>query len=129
MQVVAESERFVATLSPDEGQLHPLRSALSSWLGEAGLGEDSRLAVVLAVHEATAAMIDRSAAAPIVVRARLRGDSVAVQVAGDRDWSALPELDEGGLRMRLIRALAPAAFPRTTPAGVVLHMELTRPTL
>ena len=125
MQVVTDQERFVATLAPDERQLHPLRFALSSWLVDAGLGEDSRKAVVLAVHEATAATIDRSGA-PVVVRARLHGESVAVQVAGDRDWSALPELDEGGFRMRVIRALASAAFPRKTPGGVVLHMELTR---
>jgi hypothetical protein len=127
VQVVADNERFVATLTADERQLHPLRFALASWLEEAGLGKDSRQAVVLAVHEATAATIDRSGA-PIVVRARLHGESIAVQVAGDRDWSAMPELDEDGFRMRLIRALASAAFPRKTPAGVVFHMELTRTT-
>jgi hypothetical protein len=123
MHVVADHERFVATLSPDERELQPLRLALGSWLDDAGMGKDGRHAVVLAVHEATAATVDRSRA-PIVVRARLRGESIAVQVAGDRDWSALPELDENGFRMRLIRALASAAFPRKTPAGVVLHMEL-----
>ena len=127
MRVIADQERFVATLFPNERQLHPLRSALASWLDEAGVGEESRHAVVLAVHEATAATLDRSGAA-IVVRARLRGESIAVQVAGDRDWSALPDLDEGGYRMRLIRALASAAFPRKTPAGVVLQMELSRVT-
>lgn len=125
MHVVAEHERFVATLISDERQLHPLRLALSSWLDDAEMDQDGRLAVLLAVHEATAAAIARSGA-PIVVRARLRGDSLAVQVAGDRDWTATPELDEGGLRMRLIRAFASAAFPRQTPGGVVLHMELRR---
>lgn len=99
---MADAEPFAAVLPPDPTQLLTLRDDVASWLGQAGVDDEVRDAVVLATHEAAASAM--GSPGDVFVDAACDQDAITVVVTSADGWTA-PDDDLGGRRMSIVREL------------------------
>lgn len=136
------SPPFAVRLSPDPAGVPALLDALEAWLAGAGLPDEARLDIVLALDEAVANVIEhgyRGAPGEIEVDAALSQDGVELRVVDgaspfDPLGAAPPDLGGdldsrriGGLGVHLIRTLMDEVEYRRENGRNVLLMRLCLP--
>jgi hypothetical protein len=99
---VTDAEPFAAVLPPDPDELQGLRRDVTSWLGQTGVDQEVRDAVVLATHEAVASAM--MSPGDVFVDATYDEDAVTVVVTSADGWTS-PDDDLGGRRMSIVRQI------------------------
>jgi anti-sigma regulatory factor (Ser/Thr protein kinase) len=102
----AQADVFSANLAPDPGLLRGFRRQLVAWLEGASLDQQTRDAIVLAAHEATANAIEHGVA-PVSVVGRMEPEVILIEVISAGRWAAHPGMrsDERGRGLSLMRGL------------------------
>ena len=106
--------------------LAPLRHAFAAWLTRRDIGERSRVALVLATHEAVANAIQHSGTADrIRVRADATPDGLTIEISDGGAWRipADPPPIERGRGLNLIRALVSTTTIDTGAAGTTVRLH------
>jgi len=118
--------RFEHEVDLSLAALAPLRHAFTAWLENRGLSESSRVAVILATHEAVANAIQHSGTIdPIRVRADAAPDYVTIEISDNGAWRAPddPPSPERGRGLTLIRSLVSDAEIATDGAGTIVRLR------
>jgi hypothetical protein len=98
-----ELAQFSTSLDADPTCLRGLRRRIAKWLADAGIEGETKDAVVLAAHEATASAIGSSSES-VSVEGRVSAHSVVMVVASDGEWPSVAR-DEAGHRMEILRSV------------------------
>ncbi|MEU7618894.1 ATP-binding protein [Micromonospora rifamycinica] len=121
------SPAFRAALAADPAQLSPTREALRAWLTTLGAGETDVEVALVAVGEACANAIEHgyrfAAGSTVLVRGRLRGDRLEIEVSDTGGWRE-PGPD-GGNRGRgklIMTRLMDEARIDGTPEGTTVRL-------
>ncbi len=121
----AKPHPLEVAVQADASELATLRRRLARWLREAGcgsVGED----VVLAGSEAAANCVEhayrRHATGQILMRARVAGGSVELEIADTGRWRASPAPGDRGRGLGMMRALMDDVAVRTDAGGTVVRM-------
>ncbi|HEX2503962.1 MAG TPA: ATP-binding protein, partial [Miltoncostaeaceae bacterium] len=113
------------TVPAEAVQLATLRHRLSRWLHEAGAGSAGE-DLVLAGSEAAANCVEhayrRRPVGEILMRARLDGGAVELEIRDTGRWRAAPAPGDRGRGLGMMRALMDDVAVRTDAAGTVVRM-------
>jgi anti-sigma regulatory factor (Ser/Thr protein kinase) len=123
----ATAELFTATLPADPGLLRDFRQRLASWLEAAGVTEEERDAIRLAVHEAATNGI-QNAAKPVTIVGRVEPDLILIEVLSAGRWGAQErELsDERGRGLAIMRALVSDVEILLEEERIILRLRMIR---
>ena len=107
-------------------RLATLRAEIDGWLRGEKVPAESRVAVILAAHEAAANAVEHSrSSAEVVVRGRVVNDLVMLEVHDQGQWKAeTSDDDERGRGLSLITSLVDELEIERTDAGSAIRMQL-----
>lgn len=97
-----------------------MRATIGSWLRRARVDAEIRDDVLLAAHEAAATAIEHMPRPVLEVTADGQSVTIVVTMPGEQ---SSPEPDEGGYRMRLLRALVSHVGFEAGPSRSLLRLE------
>ena len=118
--------RFERDVDPTVAALAPLRHAFEAWLARREISDRSRVAVVLATHEAVANAIQHSGTTDrIRVRADAKPDGLTIEISDGGAWRIPvdPPPIERGRGLTLIRSLVSTATIDTDAAGTTVRLH------
>jgi len=114
---------FERDVDPAVAALAPLRRAFEAWLARRDISERSRVALVLATHEAVANAIQHSGTVSrIRVRANAEADGLTIEISDNGEWRTPddPPSQERGRGIALIRSLVSNATINTDAGGTTV---------
>ncbi|SCG44145.1 ATP-binding protein [Micromonospora rifamycinica] len=118
---------FRAALAADPAQLSPTREALRAWLTTLGAGEADVEVALIAVGEACANAIEHgyrfAAGSTVLVRGRLRGDRLEIEVSDTGGWRGpRPDGGDRGRGELIMTRLMDEARIDGTPEGTTVRL-------